>query len=275
MGTRSLICVFYKGRFVIAQYSRWDGYPEGQGARLFKFLSNLANIERLKDGLQHIYTPDEEELNQMNENIEKLQKMIRAQNSDQNDEDRAAGLINEAKPRLYLSLSGEAGAKILDIVAQATAEKRVPIELDLDFANNGMMCEFAYVVDLDHDELEVFEGSQYKAEATSKRFNDIGDEYDKVPWLVKSYTFTELPKTEAEFVNELNAIIRKRDEEEEEQDGNSEVENEDNDEDHGHQDVAEGDVEVPGEKTGEDKNDSHTREEVLIESTQHLSMLNT
>jgi len=25
MGTRSLICVYYNGKFVIAQYSQWDG----------------------------------------------------------------------------------------------------------------------------------------------------------------------------------------------------------------------------------------------------------
>jgi hypothetical protein len=34
MGTRHLICVFYKDRFVVAQYGSCDGYPEGQGATL-------------------------------------------------------------------------------------------------------------------------------------------------------------------------------------------------------------------------------------------------
>lgn len=31
MGTRHLICVYYKRRFAIAQYGQWDGYPGGQG----------------------------------------------------------------------------------------------------------------------------------------------------------------------------------------------------------------------------------------------------
>jgi hypothetical protein len=62
MGTRNLICVFYKGRFVIAQYTQWDSYPEFQGAMVLNFLLDSAKIESLKKGLQHIYTPSHEEL---------------------------------------------------------------------------------------------------------------------------------------------------------------------------------------------------------------------
>ncbi|KAF2194392.1 hypothetical protein K469DRAFT_773578, partial [Zopfia rhizophila CBS 207.26] len=60
-GTRHLICVFHKGRFVVAQYGQWDGYPEGQGVTLMKFLCVPINIQRLKDGLKHIYEPPKRE----------------------------------------------------------------------------------------------------------------------------------------------------------------------------------------------------------------------
>ena len=56
MCTPSLIYVFYNGRFVVAQCSQWDGYPEGQSMDILHFLLNSDNIERLKNGLQHIIT---------------------------------------------------------------------------------------------------------------------------------------------------------------------------------------------------------------------------
>jgi hypothetical protein len=34
MGTRNLIAVFFDGEYRVAQYSQWDGYPEGQGGNV-------------------------------------------------------------------------------------------------------------------------------------------------------------------------------------------------------------------------------------------------
>ncbi|KAN0067163.1 hypothetical protein V8E54_014810 [Elaphomyces granulatus] len=84
MGTCNLICVYHKGRFVIAQYCQWDGYPEGQGRLIYR------------------------------------------------------SAVGEKIISLWPSLLRDTGAKILEIVAQATAEKRVPIVLDLDF---DLSCE--------------------------------------------------------------------------------------------------------------------------------------
>lgn len=62
MGTRHLVCVFYQGKWWIAQYGQWDGYPEVQGVRIFRFLSVARNIEDLKAGLAHVYVPTKDEL---------------------------------------------------------------------------------------------------------------------------------------------------------------------------------------------------------------------
>lgn len=43
MGTRSIIWVWYKGKWRVAQYASCDGYPEGQGIRIVKFLNNTGN----------------------------------------------------------------------------------------------------------------------------------------------------------------------------------------------------------------------------------------
>ena len=62
MGTSSLICVFYNSKFVIAQFVPCDGYPEGQGVEILKFLRCPGNIGGLKNGLQYTYTIDENDL---------------------------------------------------------------------------------------------------------------------------------------------------------------------------------------------------------------------
>ena len=164
MGTRSLICVFHKGRFVVAHYAPWDGYPEGegQGHRILKFLLVSANVERLKDGLEHIYEPSPEELRQlMKENYlleEKLRKEAMLSGRYLSVEGRRSAM-DAGWPSLWL----ETGAGILEIIARATAEKLVPIQLDLEFANDSD-CEWAYVVDLDHGMFEVFAGAVLKDE---------------------------------------------------------------------------------------------------------------
>ncbi|KAH9203741.1 hypothetical protein DL95DRAFT_399070 [Leptodontidium sp. 2 PMI_412] len=127
MGTRNLICVFYKRRFVIAQYTQFDGYPEGQGR---------PNVERLKEGLQHIYIPSHEKLQHMEEEIKRLD--IEAQKGDLMT---GAHFISSAAYTLWPSLSRDTGPEILEIVAQATTENPVPIQLDLAFANDDLFCD--------------------------------------------------------------------------------------------------------------------------------------
>lgn len=75
---------------------------------------------------------------------------------------------------LWPSLSSKTGAKILKLVAQATGEKCLPIHLSLEFVNDRLYCEWAYMIDLDRHEFEVHQGCEAKDNATSKRFNSIG-----------------------------------------------------------------------------------------------------
>lgn len=43
MGTCNLICVYYKGRYAIAQYGQLDGYPSGQGVVVYR-VSTIINV---------------------------------------------------------------------------------------------------------------------------------------------------------------------------------------------------------------------------------------
>ena len=38
MGTRNLTMVISENKTKVAQYGQWDGYPEGQGKTILKFL---------------------------------------------------------------------------------------------------------------------------------------------------------------------------------------------------------------------------------------------
>lgn len=69
MGTRHLICVFFQGKWVVAQYGQWDGYPEGQGVKIYRFLSVARNIDNLKAGLAHLYIPTDAEMENINREI--------------------------------------------------------------------------------------------------------------------------------------------------------------------------------------------------------------
>jgi hypothetical protein len=136
----SLICVNYRGRFVLAQRSHQIlhhhvGYPQGtdDGMRVLRFLWEPGNIERLREGLQYVATLTPEGWEQIHE--------------------------------MQLSLYWDTGASILNMIAQATAENYVPIWLSLDFAISRW-CDWTYVVDLDQNTFEVFGGQEHKQKAS-------------------------------------------------------------------------------------------------------------
>ncbi|KFY77831.1 hypothetical protein V499_02862 [Pseudogymnoascus sp. VKM F-103] len=205
MGTRHLICVFYLGRFVIAQYGQFDGYPEVQGLAVITFLLAPGNIARLKAGLTHTYTPTAEEVEEMTRSIAR-----------QGEEYHAAlvrgevSVMSRMKPTCP-SMWRETSAGMLEVVAGATAGATVPIYQELGFIHDGLFCEWAYVVDLDAEVLEVYSGVEKEREGSSQRFKDVdGAEKGWVPALVKSFAFGELPGTKDDLVREINEAIELR-----------------------------------------------------------------
>jgi hypothetical protein len=60
MGTRSITMVIDKqGEVKIAQYGQWDGYPEGQGKTILKFLKAKTRRNKLEKQLSKITFSDD------------------------------------------------------------------------------------------------------------------------------------------------------------------------------------------------------------------------
>lgn len=68
MGTRHLQKVITKeGEVKLSQYGQWDGYPEGQGVDILKYLLN-ANIEKYYENVSKLRQITDEEADELEKN---------------------------------------------------------------------------------------------------------------------------------------------------------------------------------------------------------------
>lgn len=66
MGTRHLQTVINKeGEVKLQQYGQWDGYPEGQGIDILKFLRN-SNLEKYQSQVDKLKQITDEQKNEIN-----------------------------------------------------------------------------------------------------------------------------------------------------------------------------------------------------------------
>lgn len=178
MGTRHLIAVQIDGIYKVAQYGQWDGHPSGQGADVLAFLRSV-DLPKFADAVRSVSFLTDEDVEQINNIIA---------------ED---GLQRSWQSR-WPALSRDAGAKILGMVMESRAE---PLKLknSIDFANDSLFCEWAYVIDLDAMRLEVFRGFNRVPPEDGARFKGETDgEYYPV-MQVASWALSDLP-TDAEMV---------------------------------------------------------------------------
>ncbi len=181
MGTRNLTVVVKDGEYKVAQYGQWDGYISGAG---FSILEYLRNWDRAK----------------FEENLKKVVFL--------KDEVTIEALFNSPKKML---VHRDTGCKILQVIEECDFET---IELcnGIGFAEDSLFCEYAYVVDLDANRLEVYTGFQ-KQEHDCGRFASMRspeneenrrDGYFPIKLLL-SYSLDELPTNEQIQLDAKNA----------------------------------------------------------------------
>ncbi len=138
MGTRNLTKVIYKQKTKIAQYGQWDGYPEGQGAKVLRFLKKN-DMETFKKRLDNVKFLSSEELEDKLKSIDITTEWIDINQ----DED-----LEQHFPEIHR----DTAAEILQLVYDGKATE---LKNDESFLEDGLFCEWAYVIDLDQNKLYV------------------------------------------------------------------------------------------------------------------------
>lgn len=178
MGTRHLICVVTDGEFKVAQYGQWDGYLDGHGIQIAKFIKKT-DMEEFKRRVEQIQLLD-------GSDIEKIY---------------TKDYLNDDPV-----FSRNTGSRILTQIMNRPIQYLVN---NLDFANDSLFCEWCYIIDLDEKLLEIYEGFNKEPLCDDARFycetpNKSG--YYPVK-LYRSLAFdgivTEMEKLIEEYNNEL------------------------------------------------------------------------
>ena len=131
MGTRNLIAVMMDGEYKIAQYGQWDGYPDGQGVGVLKYLLEFCadDFIHLRRALQEVRFISDEELRQ---------KWINA--GADPDSEFVTLDISEKFMELYPELSRDTGSDILSLVTKY--EKRELYNKINYISTNSLPCRY-------------------------------------------------------------------------------------------------------------------------------------
>lgn len=171
MGTRNLTMVYLNGEYKVAQYGQWDGYPEATGCLILKFLTGV-KLDYFKKAIEKVkeYTPEE---------LAKIKSTI------------AMNILPNWE-QFHPSLDRDKGCKILSDITFNGVQK---VKNNVDFAGDSLFCEWAYVIDLDHNTFEIYKGFNKEKLTEKDRFYFLmkdGTEYYPVK-LVASYNLDNLP----------------------------------------------------------------------------------
>lgn len=167
MGTRGLIAVVLDGDFKVAQYSQWDNYPSGNGVNILNFMQEMMrgkrSIEKFRKNLRACTWIDEAELSAM-------WKAAGAKDDGMIDYDAAKKFGAE-----HPEFSRDTGAKILALVYK----QPLKLQDQKEFAGDGLFCEWAYVIDLDQEQFEVYEGFKQYTMPEGQRFSNFKSNHNE------------------------------------------------------------------------------------------------
>ncbi len=152
MGTRNLTMVVLNKEIRVAQYGQWDGYLEGQGKTVAEFIQ-----KRLSD-------PDD---------LAKFRRKV--DESVFVDDDT----INERcrGKKCPANFSRDTAADILGMILDSPAG--IELSNQQEFAGDSLFCEWAYLLDLDRETLEVYKGFNREPLPKGSRFENAPRGDDK------------------------------------------------------------------------------------------------
>jgi hypothetical protein len=164
MDTRHLISIYMDGEVKLAQYGQWDGYLSGQGEAIVAFLREV-------------------DLAAFRKQVGKTRMLTEKEVTDRWE---AAGAtpgapfvgmdVSNRFKAAHPQLSRDSGCETLSYIMEAESPE-VGID-STSFAADSLFCEWAYVIDLDKNLFEVYEGFQEEPH-TSGRFWDLPHEEEE------------------------------------------------------------------------------------------------
>ena len=157
MGTRNLVCVMKDREYRVAQYGQWDGYPDGQGIDVLKFLKTYNKEKFLNNLDKYIQFGTDEQ----------IQEQWIQCGSDGSG--WCTSDISDKHDQLFPENSRNTGAGILSIIAKT--KKKLLLQNTIDFAVDSLFCEFVYVVDFDKNTYEIYEGFNENFLDPNERFS--------------------------------------------------------------------------------------------------------
>jgi hypothetical protein len=160
----------------VAQYGQWDGYPEGQGRIVLKFLKGC-DLIRFREKLSGVSFLTGKELDRIWKECE------------------MKGDLSE-----YPELSRDTGAHVLQLVYDGRAVK---LWNRSKFAKDSILCQWVYLIDLDQGKFEVYTRNLKKPLTKKDRFYD--DRFKKGKGgpvrIAKWYSLKKLP-TVRQFIKD-------------------------------------------------------------------------
>ena len=190
MGTRNLTVVFMDGEYKVAQYGQWDGYPEGQGITCFNFLHDKMDESKFREKLKKLHFIDDKDRSALLEEF------------GANRDGTISSYNYERFKKAYPELHRDTAAKILEMIQDGSVRF---LKNDIDFAADGLYCEWAYVIDLDKRCFEVYTGFHKEPLTEKDRFYFLKDKEDGAysgVHMVAQWDIDNLP-TEKCFLEEL------------------------------------------------------------------------
>ena len=187
MGTRNLTCVVFDNKIQVAQYGQWDGYPDGQGVGIIEIMRIPENRKWLEEGLEYIEMAD---FNNLIEGTPAHAAVTAYDNAcpdhfatpPREEDKRTPAQLNWHKTFLSRDLGSEILENIITLAlkiasvtdgldaetARARREEfmfenygfreKIILNDSTAFAADSLFCEWAYVIDLDKGQLEVYRG---------------------------------------------------------------------------------------------------------------------
>ena len=194
MGTRNLTIVVLNNFYKVAQYCQWDGYVTGQGATVLKFLESL-------NGNFHNFTNKVSQTSFVREDhIAKLWELAGAKDG------MATMDVSDKMKKQFPQFQRDMGANVLEAILNGSVTE---LQNEINFAGDSLFCEWAYVIDLDKNQLEVYRGFNKEPLLKNDRFKFLEDkkkEYYPIK-LAAIFPFDQLPS-----VKEMDLACRNAEE---------------------------------------------------------------